>query len=469
MFVPVIVGLFYSEWFYLGCNIYLGYIIPALSAITLGLFLDRRFKDESLSLVQGLFLTGIAWILVSIFCAIPFILISKLNVVNAYFEAVSGFTTTGITMFTNLSDLPRSLIFFRSLIQWIGGLGILTFFLFIGQKGISEHIIYRGESHKIKSSRPVPNISKTIKYLWVIFTSFTIALIFLLWLEGTTFFNAITHGLTTLSTGGFSPHDASIGYYAANNFANYKLIEYTVIVFMFLGGTNFVVHYRVLRGKIESLWNNLEMKMWWGIIGLSTFLLMFESGIFTNQIEPLFRGTLFQVISIATTTGYETQFIGGEFFGAAARQIFLILMAVGGCVSSTSGGMKVRRVGIMLKGVWNRVKRASRPKEMLTPLRVDGVKVTDRGLERIFIIFVTWIIVLIAGALLTLLLSDHNVISSFSGISSALGNIGPSFLSVTEVVSLNPAIKIFYTFAMLIGRLEILPIFILLNKEVWKS
>lgn len=378
--LPLFVGFYYSEWNYLGADWYVGYLIPAITAMGLGFILERKFEVRDLNLVQGLFLTGLAWIIISFFCSIPFILVQKMPLIDAYFEAVSGFTTTGITMITNLNPLPKSLLFFRSLIQWIGGLGIITFFIYIGIKGISEHVLFRGESHKIKSSRPVPNLMRTVTYLWIIYGSFTLALTLLLWIEGTTFYDAITHSFTTLSTGGFSPHNASIAYYRINDFPNYKLIEYTITIFMILGGTNFVIHYRVLRGKIQNLWNNMEMKMWWGILGISTVLIMYESGVF-NQIEPVFRNTVFQVAAIATTTGYQTEYIGSEFFGGLARQIFLILMVIGGCVSSTGGGIKVRRVGIMIKGIWNRIKRASRPREMLTPLVIDGDKVDRIELE----------------------------------------------------------------------------------------
>lgn len=466
--VPILVGLIYGEMTYQGNNIYLGYLIPAFSSLLIGYLLQRRFETKRLNLVQGMFLTGMAWVVISFFCSIPFVWISEMTLVNSYFEAVSGFTTTGITMITNLDPFPKSLLFWRSLIQWIGGLGILSFFLFIGRKGISEHILFRGESHKIKSSKPVPNVSRTIKYLWIIFVGFTGILITLLFAEGVSLYDSITHAFTTLSTGGFSPHNSSIEFFREQGFAHFRLIEYTVILFMFLGGTNFVVHYRVLRGKISSLWNNMEMKMWWIILGGSTLLIMYEIGFYERAIEPLFRNTLFQVVSIATTTGYQTEFIGSKFFGPMARQIFLLLMVIGGCVSSTGGGIKVRRVGIIIKGIWNRIRRASRPKEMITPLMIDGERIDETQLERVFIIFGSWILIIVIGGIFTALFSDLGPLVSFSGIFSALGNIGPSYMSVAEMANLHSVIKIFYTLAMLIGRLEVLPIFILFNREVWK-
>ena len=470
LLIPILVSFYYSEWSYLGTNIYLSYFLASFFSFVVGFVLKRRFREEDINLIQGLFLTGFSWIVISVFGAIPFVLISDLSFVDAYFETVSGFTTTGITMFTDIEVLPRSLIFWRSLIQWIGGLGIITFFLFVGSRGVSEHSLFRGESHKIKSQQPVPNISRTIKILWIIYGGFTFIMIFLLWSQGVSFFDSVAHSFTALSTGGFSPYDGSIGYYASQGFRNYKVIEYIVIFFMFLGGTNFVVHYQVFRGKIRSLWDNMEMRLWWLIILVSTVMVMFDafmSGA-AKSVEVLFRRSLFQVISIGTTTGFETEWIGGEFFSAASRQVFLILMVIGGCVNSTGGGFKVKRFGIIIKGSWNRIKRFSRPKRMLTPLMVDGGEFEDSQLMRVFVIFSIWIIILVIGGLVTALLSDYTAVQSFSGIFSALGNIGPSYMTVAEVSNLNPIIKIFYVFAMLVGRLEVLPIIILLNREVWR-
>jgi len=463
LLIPVFLAVYFSEFEIYGYIVYLGYLLPALISMGVGTLLDKKFEQKSLNLVQGLYLTGIAWIIISFFCALPFTIITEMGFLNSYFEAVSGFTTTGITMIENVNVIPNSLLFFRAFIQWIGGLGIITFFLFIGRKGISEHILYRGESHKAKSPNPVPNLERTIKYLWTIYIGFTVVLISLLWLQGVTFFDATAHAFTTVSTGGFSTHNASIGFY--QGLANYRLIEYTIIVFMFLGGTNFVIHYRFLKGKIRSVWDNMEMKLWWSIVIVATVLVMISAGLFGDSLESLFRTSLFQVVSIATTTGFGTEYIGSEYFGALAKQVFLILMVIGGCVGSTAGGIKVKRVGIMVKGIWNHIKKASRPREMITNLTVDGEKISDTELMRVFTIFASWILLLVIGGMVTALLSNHDPFACFSGMFSALGNIGPSYLG--SMVSLNPIIKIFYIFAMLVGRLEILPIFILLNREVW--
>lgn len=468
LLVPILVAIYYSEWMYNSTNIYLGYLVPAFLSISTGYYLETKFKIRDLNLIQGLLLTGLAWIILSIFGSIPFILIADMSVINAYFETVSGFTTTGITMITNINSLPKSTIFWRSIIQWIGGLGIITFFLFIGGKGISEHSLFRGESHKIKSSQPVPNIARTIKILWIIYGSFTVLMALLLWIQGISLFDGLTHAFTALSTGGFSPHDASIGFYRENGFANFKLIEYTITFFMFLGGTNFVIHYRFFKGEISSLWDNLEMKLWWIIISGSTALIMFEAYNPGVNLESLFRNTIFQVVSIGTTTGYETQWIGSNYFPAIGKQIFLILMVIGGCVNSTGGGIKVKRLGIMIKGSWNRIKRFSRPRRMLSPLMIDGEQVNENQLERVFVIFTIWIFLLVIGGFVTALLSNHNPFQSFSGMFSALGNIGPSFMTVSEVVNLNPVVKILYIFGMLVGRLEVIPIFVLFNKEIWR-
>ncbi len=468
LIIPVFIALIYSETTYNKTIIYLGYLFPSFLSIITGTFLKTKFEAGEINLVQGLFLTAISWIIISFFGSLPFVLLTDLSILNAYFESVSGFTTTGMTMLTEISSLPKSLIFWRSMTQWVGGLGIITFFLFIGGRGISEHSLFRGETHGAFSERPVPNMKKTIKIFWAIYCAFTFSMAILLWLEGTTFFDGITHAFTTLSTGGFSPYDSSIEFYRISGFENYRLIEYTTTFFMLLGGTSFVIHYRLLNREINSLWDTLQAKSWLILLIVSVFIIFINIGGY-QEIEATFRNTVFQVVSIATTTGYQTQYIGSSYFPATAKQIFLILMIIGGCTNSTGGGIKVKRLALMIKGIFNRIKRISRPKRMLTPLIVDGNKVEEKQLERIFVVFTTWMLLLVIGGMITSFFSTHDPYSSFSGMFSAIGNIGPSFLSVQELINLNPVIKIFYMFGMLLGRLEIIPVLVLFNKEIWKK
>ncbi|MHC4526406.1 MAG: potassium transporter TrkG, partial [Planctomycetota bacterium] len=190
--------------------------------------------------------------------AIPFVIALPVSYLDAYFEAMSGFTTTGITVFAGLDAMPQSILFWRSFTQWLGGVGILSFFLLITYGTSGAHQIFGAESHKISSGRPTPGLFGTLKILWSIYALFTVLAASAYALEKMPVFDAICHSLTTLSTGGFSPHDASIEYYRINGHANYRLIEYTAAFFMMLGGINFLVHYRLLTGNVKALWDNLE-------------------------------------------------------------------------------------------------------------------------------------------------------------------------------------------------------------------
>jgi trk system potassium uptake protein TrkH len=222
------------------------FVITAIISFSLGLALRRRFRPETLDTTGSMLVCALGWLFVSAVGALPFVIAIRSNCLNAYFEAMSGFTTTGITVLSGLDEMPRSILFWRALTQWLGGIGILSFFLLsISQAGGAHHI-FGAESHKISSGRPAPGLFNTLRILWLIYVAFTLLAAVILALEKMPVFDAVCHALTTLSTGGFSPHDSSIAFYAATNHPNYRLIEYTLTFLMMLGGINFLVHYRVL-------------------------------------------------------------------------------------------------------------------------------------------------------------------------------------------------------------------------------
>lgn len=418
-------------------------------------------------------IVGLSWIFFSIIGGIPFIIGLDKSFIDAFFEAVSGFTTTGITVFQNLSTMPHSILIWRSLIQWFGGLGILTFFLFITFRSEGElWQLFTAESHKIDSSRPVPNVFRSIKILWLIYSLFTVFQIILLIAVQVTPFDALLHALTTLSTGGFSNYDASIAHYAISGHPYYKIIEYIIIFFMLLGGINFLIHYKVLRGEIKEVFTNFEMKYFWGI--LVTVLLLILTGKLFNQslnlanLEVVFRKSLFQVVSVMTTTGYGTESLTSSFFPALTRQLFIFLMLIGGCVGSTAGGIKVIRFAILNKLFGREMKKFYLPKRAVMPLRVEKKLIPRDEIYKISALFFFWLLIILIGGIITALFSDLNALNSLSGMFSAMGNIGPFYFSVDKMVSLSPIIKLTYIFGMLAGRLEILPIFIIFTRKAWK-
>ncbi len=468
LFIPFIANIFYQD------GIGEVFMIAIFISLTTGLTAVKVTDFNKLSLSAGMIVCGLGWIVISAVGALPFYLALDYSYIDSFFETVSGFTASGLTVFSGLSQLPPSILIWRSLTQWLGGLGILTFFLVIsfrGQAGMFK--LFTAESHKINQSRPTPNIHKSIKILWMIYILFTVAQVVILYFLNISLFDAINYSLTTISTGGFTPHDDSVAYFRNHGYQYYKIIEYIFILFMILGGMNFMIHYKLLKGKIEELWEGIEIKYFWGLIFFATVFILFnrylEFGFNFYELERNFRKVLFQVVAILTTGGFSTQDIASQFFPVFSRQIFLLFMFIGGCVGSTGGGFKVIRVVILKRMLGREIKKITYPKNAVLPIVIDGNIIPDKELFRVVSLFVGWILVIIVGGGLTALFSDLPAWNSFSGIFSAVGNIGPSYISVEEMQGLSDVIKLNYIFAMLAGRLEILPLFIIFSKRAWRD
>ena len=447
------------------------YLGPAGLSAGVGWLLKRHGSEERLSDRGAMLICALAWLFLSAVGAIPFCLGIGAHYLDAYFETVSGFTTTGITMFTGLDHMPRSIIFWRAFIQWLGGLGILTFFLMVVGAGGSSHRLFSAETHKIFSRRPAPGLFHTLKILWSIYTLYTVLIAALMVIAGTSVFDGVAHAFTCLSTGGYSPYDASIAHYRQAGYTYYAAIEYILIFGMILGGMNFFVHFRALTGGVEALWDNMEVRLWWAILGGMTALVMVDHWISAgfSDVEATFRTSLFQVVSIATTTGYGTENIGGEYFPALSKQVFLILMVIGGCVGSTGGGIKVMRIGVLWKMVKRQVRRVILGRRTTNLLLIDGETIEMEEIRRISALFFAWIFLLAIGGAVTAILTAHlGPAEAASGMFSALGNIGPCYISVEGMTELHPLIKLTYIMGMLAGRLEILPILMLFSRWTWR-
>lgn len=479
--IPLVIVLIYGE-INSGSNTMFAFTFSALVSLVIGWLLKRIFKSGVLNPVQAIFICSLGWIIVSAVGAIPFVISINASYLDAYFETMSGFTTTGITMFTGLDSMPRSIIFWRALIQWVGGLGILTFFLAVVSQAGGTHKLFGAESHKIDSTRPVPGMVNTVKILWGIYILFTVVIILALILAGSSVFDSVCHSFTALSTGGYSPYDASIAHYGQTGHINFIWIEYILIFGMFLGGTNFLIHYRALTGNIKAFFDNTEMRYWFGFIGLFSIIILLERFVklvpdtslqifspqFWQTLESNFRHTLFQVISVITTTGFGTVDIGSRFFGHVAQQLFLIMMMIGGCVGSTGGGIKVLRISILVKVIKREIHRLFSPKHAINYIVLDKKVVDKDEIYRVSGLFFSWIFLLVIGGMITAFFSNLNGYSSFSGMFSALGNIGPCYIPVAEMGQLHPVIKLTYIFGMLAGRLEILPVILLFSRKAWK-
>ncbi|MFO7955731.1 MAG: TrkH family potassium uptake protein [Candidatus Brocadiia bacterium] len=447
--------------------------IPILACLVLGSVCWRHVRQprsrRRLGTPDAMLICVFSWVLISAVGALPFTYHLGVSYVDAYFEAMSGFTTTGITMLTGLDEMPRSLLFWRSMTQWVGGLGILTFFLVVVYQGGLSHALFTAESHKISGGRIAPGMWNTLKILWLIYTLFTALVAAGLILCGVSIYDAISHSFTCLSTGGYSPYDASIAYYEQAGYTHHVLIEYILIAGMWAGGTNFLIHHRIITGRFSALWDNDEMRMWWIVLGGSLALVLGSRLISVegSSLEESLRHSLFQVTSIATTTGFATRDIAGDYFTSLSRQVFLVLMFIGGCAGSTGGGLKIIRIVILWKLMVQEVRKALAPASQVQFLMVDGKRLDEAESHRTAALFFAWVLLLLFGGLTTAALSPHGPMASASGMFSALGNIGPCYISVTDMTQLHPLIKIVYTMGMLAGRLEILPLLILFSRRAW--
>ncbi len=451
------------------------FLEPALVCVAVGLLVQKRVPFRTPDVRDAMVITGLGWLLVCLAGAWPFVLGLGKGWVDAFFESVSGFTTTGITVFEGLDAMPRCILFWRSLIQWLGGLGILTFFLAVSFRGGgAAATLFGAEGHKISSARPAPGIFHTLKILWAIYIAITVTSGLLFWAAGMDLFDAVNHCLTCVSTGGFSTHDQSTGYYLARGVGWGRWIEWLTVVFMAMGGANFLIHYRVARGEWRALVKDFEMRWYWGIGFGAAALVYFDhvrvygwpSGLqaFHDQV----RAAVFQVVSMLTSTGYATLDINDAFFPALAKQVFLVLMVVGGCVGSTAGGIKCMRVGILARMVRTEIFRIQRPRRVVSPVVAAGRVLDDREIHRIAALVFAWLALIVLGAGVTAAFSSLSAWQALSGMASAVGNMGPFYFSVHTMAGLHPVIKLTYCLGMLAGRLEILPVFVLFSRSTWR-
>jgi trk system potassium uptake protein TrkH len=441
------------------------YAVPAAVSAFLGVILTTLFKPQPLTGGTAMVTGTLGWFTLSLIGAVPYWMALKITYLDALFETASGFTTTGMTLFVGLDGLPHSILFWRALTQWIGGVGIFTLFLLVAIRSGLPHSLLQAESHKAAVKRFAPGPFSSLRILWTIYVVLTAACALLLWAEGLDPFDAVVHALATVSTGGFSTHDLSIGFFHHEGFRHYVAIEYTIILFMFLGGTSFLVHWNLIRRRWEGLRKNMELRMWILLLVGATLLVFLHT---PGDLHDRIRTSLFQVVSIATTTGFTNRDIAGSFFSPLAKQVFLILMIIGGCVGSTAGGVKVLRFGVLGKLVWHQMKLVSRPSREVVPFVVDGEVIRPEEVHRTTAIFFAWVALLALGSLLTGLLTGFSPLESFSGMASVLGNVGPTYIDPKAFVTISPAVKVFYIIMMVAGRLEILPLLLIFSRRVWR-
>ena len=464
---PLAISALYKETVEFPMRIY---AIPAIISLGIGLVLVSLLKPRPMTPRLSMAVGALGWFALSLLGGVPYWLALDISFFDAFYEAVSGFTTTGATVLTGLQWLPKSILFWRALTQWIGGLGIFTLFLFVMRESGARHSLMGAETHKAASERFSPGVFSSLRILWLIYGGLTLVCGLLLWVEGMTPFDAAAHALTTLSTGGFSTQDASIGYFAQAEFDHAVAIEYTILAFMFLGGTSFLVFWNLLRRRWRSISGNVELKIW-------ILLLLFAGGLVvladrsnatTIGWHAHIRRSLFHVVSIATSTGFTIRDLSTTWFSPGTLQVLLTLMLIGGCVGSTAGGLKVFRVSVLGSLLRHRLRTILGSRLEVMPQQLGRHRLDRTEIERTVSVVVAWGLFLWIGWMLTTLVGRLDGWASLSGMVSALGNIGPHYIQPSVRANLGPAVKVVYVLAMIAGRLEILPLIILFSRRTWR-
>jgi trk system potassium uptake protein TrkH len=441
-------------------------LLSGLATIFIGfiLLITHRKAPSGLTKREGFIIVTSSWIMMSLFGALPFYLNGYItNYTDAFFETISGFTTTGATILPDVEGMPKGLLFWRSITQWLGGMGIIVLSLailpFLGIGGMS---LFMAEAPGPTSNKLHPRIIAAAKRLWGIYALLTAIETVLLLGGGMNLLDALSHAFATMATGGFSTHNASIAAFS-------PYIQYVIMVFMLLAGTNFTLHYMALQGKLKDVFRNEEYRYFLLIIfGFATFLglkMFFDTNL---SFETTMRHTFFQVISIVTTTGFITS--DYLLWPGNLWVIIFLLMFVGGSAGSTGGGIKVMRILLIFKNSFLEFKRIIHPNAII-PVRFNRSSVQPQVTYKIQAFFMFYIFIFGLSTLI-LNITGLDFKTAIGASAATLGNIGPGIGGVgpVENYATIPVIaKWFLSFLMLLGRLEIFTVLILLSPNFWKN
>ena len=475
MWMAVPFSLYYKE------KAVLGILNAGIITIAIGLLLYFFNKpiSKNIQKKEGYLIVTLGWLTLSFTGMLPYLLSGTIpSLADAFFETISGYSTTGSSILTDIESMPKGILFWRSATHWIGGMGIIVLTIAIlPLLGIGGMQLFMAEAPGPSADKLHPRITDTAKRLWLIYVLLTFVEFLLLKIAGMTWFDAINHAMATVSTGGFSTKNASIAHWN-----HMPWVQYIIIFFMFVAGTNFVLTYYALKGKLSKVINSEEFKYYFfSIIGISllialTIIFFQDPDLKTSIAHPMvfgktesaLRHSLFSVVSVVTTTGFvSADFTMWNFFATA---IFFALFFVGGSAGSTSGGVKVVRHIVMLKNSFLEFKKSLHPNAII-PVRYDGKAVSQTIVFNILSFFILYMLIFIVGTVVLALLG-LDIKSALGACASSLGNIGPAIGSVSPVdnfAHLSIGAKWFCSFLMLIGRLELFTVLILLTPFFWRK
>ena len=463
VFLPIIVAVYYGDY-----SSVLPFVSAGLISVILGFFIKLTCKAKDnyndLRKKEGLFIVALTWVAISLIATIPY-LFYGISPINALFEGTSGITTTGATILTDFSKYPSALFFWRSLSQWLGGMGIIVLFIAIlPQFAVAGRQMFSAETPGPTEDKITPRIRNTAAALWGTYIFLTALEIIVLYCNGMPLFDSVCNSLSTISAGGFSPNSQSIAGYGGNH-----LFIWIITVFMFLAGVNFTLQYRVfVQRQIKALLSSVEFWTYTIIFLVISMLVGVSLVVYNNYTTAnAIQDAGFQVISIMTSTGFAA--VDFNNWPHIAKTLLFILMIVGGSAGSAAGGLKVVRVIIVLKYLWREIAMILHPKSVIQ-IKLGKTIVSEEVFKQIIAFVIFYFIILILSTMSVYIL-EGNLNLAVVGSAATLGNVGPGFEEIGPMGSyanLTPFTKIIFIINMVVGRLELIPFIAMLHGDFWK-
>ena len=460
LFVPLLIALYYGE------GDAKSFLLTILIGAPIGFILSNiKAEKKAIYAKEGFLIVGFAWIIISAIGALPFVISGAIpSFIDAFFETVSGFTTTGATILTAIEGLPKGILFWRSFTHWIGGMGFLIFMLaLIPSLGSNSIHLLKAESPGPSPGKIVPKIKETAKILYLIYFALTLIEGILLMCAGMNLYDAVIHAIGTAGTGGFSNMNASIAAF------NSPAIEWIITIFMLIFGINFALYFQILKGNFKGFFKNEELRYYLLII-LSAFILITVNIISLNggDIILSIRQSAFQVSSIVTSTGFAT--VDFNFWPTLSKLIIVMLMFVGAMAGSTGGGIKTVRIVIMLKAIKREINKIIHPKRV-NSVKIDGKTVDEDIIHGVFLFIGAYIIISLI-AIFIISFDNFDVVTTVTSVITTMSNIGPGLEVVGPAgnfAAFSPLSKLVLSFCMLAGRLEIYPMLIMFSPSIWRK
>lgn len=460
LIIPMLIALYYGD------GDAKAFLITIVTMAPIALFLSNiKAKKNDIYAKEGFLTVGLSWLAISIVGAIPFVLSGSIpSFIDAFFETVSGFTTTGASILTEIESLPKGILFWRSFTHWIGGMGFLIFILaLIPSLGSNTIHLLKAESPGPNPGKIVPKIKETAKILYIIYFVLTVIQTILLMFAGLSLYDAAIHALGTAGTGGFSNMNTSVA--AFNNPA----VEWIITVFMLLFGVNFALYFQIIRGNIKSVFKSEELKYYLLMVFVSiAFITINILGFNGGNVGESIRQSSFQVASIITTTGYAT--VDFNLWPTLSKMILVMIMFVGAMAGSTGGGIKTIRIVIMFKAIRREINKILHPKRIKS-VKIDGKVIEEETISGVFLFIGAYIVISLI-ATLVVSLDGFDMITTSTSVIATMSNIGPGFELVGATgnfAAFSPLSKIVLSFCMLAGRLEIYPMLIMFSSSIWRK